>query len=208
MRETPRGFRRRTGASYQPPGWLLEQGRPLAPGEACPTLFRYPGPCGLSDFFAAGLPHLGPVRGGPLWMASMRLWRDVSGARLFGTLAVLQPLHANPCRSRRRGVYVGVNTRLRPEHVAWLPPSGLRARLPWDRIATADEARERLDTYVRRDEARVRDELGSYVEELQQLEAAGAKPLDSPWCEVPAARRRRLLARYGVQPRWSLPGRG
>jgi len=205
VRETPRGFRRRTGASYQPPGWLLAEGRPLAPIEACPTLFRYPGPCGLSDFFGGGLARLGPVPDGTLWMSATRAHADVSGVGRFVTLVVLQPLRLSPCRTSRRGIYVGVNRRLRREHVTWLPPSALRARLPWDRITSASEAREPLERYVRRDEARIREELGRYVEELQLLERAGAVPSDRPWCDVPIARRRRTLARHGVTPTWSVP---
>ena len=202
MRETVAGFEARTGGSYQPPEWLRARVRPLRPDEGCPTLFRYPGPCGLIDHLRGLLRHLGPVPGGDLWVAEQPLHADVAGAALFGTLAVLQPLRHAPGLTERPGVYVGVNAPLRADEVAWLPPSQLRAPLPWDRLANVEQVAAELgDVSVER--ARVAEQLAAYVEEMDALSRAGVPPAGRPWCEVPADERRRLLSDHGLSGRWT-----
>ena len=47
------------------------------------------------------------------------------------------------------------------------------------------------------------EHLGAYLEELSVLERAGAAGPSLPWMDVPAAERRRVLAEYGVTPRWT-----
>lgn len=202
MRETVAGFEARTGRSYQPPGWLHPRARPLRSDEACPTLFRYPGPCGLIDHLRGLLRHLGPVPGGDLWASEQPLHADVAGAALFGTLAVLQPLRHAPGLTERAGIYVGVNAPLHEDEVAWLPPSKLQALLPWDTLATAEQVAAQLGD-VADERARVAEQLAAYVEEMDALAAAGVPPVGRPWCEVPAGERRRLLADHGLSGRWT-----
>ena len=55
MRETVAAFEKRTGTTYDPPPSVGALGRRLAPGESCPTLFRYPGPEGLRDLLIGQL---------------------------------------------------------------------------------------------------------------------------------------------------------
>ena len=202
MRETVTGFEARTGRSYQPPAWLRPRARPLRPEEACPTLFRYPGPCGLIDHLRGLLRHLGPVPGGDLWASEQPLHADVAGAALFGTLAVLQPLRHAPGLTERAGIYVGVNAPLHGDEVAWLPPSKLQAPLPWDTLATAEQVAAELGD-VADERASVAEQLAAYVEEMDALAGAGVPPAGRPWCEVPADERRRLLADHGLSGRWT-----
>lgn len=202
MRETVAGFEARTGESYQPPEGLRARVRPLRRDEACPTLFRYPGPYGLVDQLHGLLRHLGPVPGGDLWAAEQTLHADVAGAALFGTLAVLRPLRHAPGLTERPGVYVGLNSPLRADEVAWLPPSKLQAPLPWDRLATVGQVAAELGD-VSDERARVIDQLAAYVEELDALSRAGVPPAGQPWCAVPLDQRRRLLSERGLSGRWT-----
>lgn len=203
MRETPRAYGRRTGASYQPPDWLTARARPLAPGQSCPTLFRYPGPLGLAAFLDGDMELLAPTPGGRVWLSASRTPAELAAVRQFGTLAVLQPLRLDACRTPQRGVWLGVNRPLPEQTLAWIPPSALRARLPWDGLRERDAAEARLARWIDRDRSRVRDALGRYLEELRALERAGARAPRQPWCRVSQAARRRLLSRHGVSPSWS-----
>jgi hypothetical protein len=198
MKETPAAFTRRTSIAYAPPAHIRVVARPLAPGEPCPTLFRYPGPCGLADFFAGGLAALGPHD--LAWMSARTWFEDSVGARRFGTLAILQPLRLQPGRFRR-GIYAGDNRPLdEGDEIVWLPPSLVDARLPWDDLATAAAARARIDA---RERPLVVDDLCAYLEELDALRASGLPGPGVPWLTVPLAERRRLLAVAGVPGAWT-----
>jgi hypothetical protein len=204
MRETVAAFLRRTGQPYRPPRWLLGRARALGRAEACPTLFRYPGPCGLRDHFEGRLETLGPPQGRELWMAAMPLHDDVGGARLFGTLGVLEPLRFDACRTSRRGIYLGVNRPIGdPALVLWIPPGRLGRRLALDAVGAGRPAPAALRDAGDRERPRVRDRLAAYIEEMAELERAGAAPPGRPWCDVPPGQRRRLLADYGLAPRWT-----
>lgn len=183
--------------------WLRQQARPLAPDEPCPTLFRYPGPCGLIDALNGLLGRLGRTPGGELWMAEQSFHEDVAGAALFGTLAVLQPLRHAPCETERPGIYIGVNGRCDGATFVWLPPSELHAPLEWDALSTAEQAEEALGPH---DDERehVRDRLAAYLEELDALAATGAPRPERPWCELPLGERQRRLEERGVTGRFSV----
>jgi len=204
LRETVRAFVRRTGLPYGPPGWLLGRARPLGPAQGCPTLFRYPGPCGLRDHFDARLETLGPPESRELWMAAMPLHADVGGARHFGTLGVLEPLRFDACRTERRGIYLAVNRPIGDPGLAlWIPPGRVGAELGLDAVAAGSTVPPALRRACDRARPRVRDRLEAYIEEMADLERAGAAPPGLPWCDVPAARRHRVLADHGVRPRWT-----
>src|SRR6185436_10206532 len=106
---------------------------PLDADEPCPTLFRFPGPCGLKSWFAGGLERLGPADQPVLWSAPLPFHDDAYGARFFGTLALLEPLRHSPCRTADGHYFIGDNAaRAADDPVVWLPPSLLDAPIPWD----------------------------------------------------------------------------
>jgi hypothetical protein len=196
MKETPGAFTRRTSIAYAPAPRAL--GRALAAGEPCPTLFRYPGPCGLADWFAGALVLPGPRE--LVWMSARPVVADSAGARLFGTLAILQPLRLQPLRVEP-GIYAGENRPLAAgDELVWVPPSRLHARVPWDELATAAAARALLGDGGR---ARVVDELCAYLEELDALRRSGLPGPGVPWHTVSDAQRRRVLAAAGVSGAWT-----
>lgn len=203
MRETVQAFKKRTGGEYAPPTWLTERYRPLKPRDALPTLFRYPGPCGLREHFHSSLARLGPPDQSTLWMAEKLLWSDTQGAAHFGTVALLQPLKFAACKSPRKGVFVGVNEEVDAELIAWVPPSFLEKRLPWDKLQSAREVASELGPRAEAERALVIRQLNAYLEELSMLEQSGATPTHKPWCEVPKKARLKLMAEFGIKPRWS-----
>lgn len=147
--------------------------RPLAPGEPCPTLYRYPGPCGLALWFAGRLERLAP--GDVLWMSALPIVEDSYGARHFGTLALRRPLDFAPAVAGP-GIYVAENRPLRPDDdIVWIGA----------------------------DRARAIDGLCRYLEELDAMRLRGAPGPGIPWCRVPLRDRLRLLAAFGVTPVWS-----
>lgn len=205
MRETVAAFQIRTGLRYAPPAWLRASARPLAPDEACPTLFRYPGPCGLRELWGMGMPRLGPpsVRG--LWVADAPLHGDVIGALHFGTLAMLEPLRAHPCRADTRpGLLLALNRPLPAcGPLVWVPPSRLLLPLPWDALADPREARALMGPGWDEERREAHAALGAYLEEMGELERRGAPGPRTPWCEVPEHERRSMLERWGVRGRWT-----
>lgn len=126
---------------------------------------------------------------------------------LFGTLAVLQPLRLSPCRthcfSHVRDNWVALDRALDPEEVVWIPPSRVRGRLGLDRVASAAQARRRLGRGYAEERARVEERLSAYLEELSEARRRGAPGPSQHWCRVSAAKRRALLARFGVSSRWT-----
>jgi hypothetical protein len=200
MLETPRAFTRRTSIAYASSARAAILAAPLAPDTPCPTLFRYPGPCGLADWFAGDMTRLGP--GLLLWLADRPWWRDTFGARFFGTLAVLTPLRfgASPAGP---GIYVGDNTPLDPDEVIWVPPVALARPIPWNDLATAASARRHLPADLAGERHRAIDGLSHYLEELDAMRASGAPGPGVPWCQVPRERRLRQLAEHGVRATWS-----
>lgn len=207
MKETPRAFERRTGGRYDPPGWLRQLARPLDADRALPTVFRYPGPCGMKRWFEGRLETLGPPDDRILWFAEPTIHEDALGAAHFGTFAILEPLAFQPCAIRRGGVYVAENRPVAVDApVAWVPPGALHAPLPWDELATAGAARAALAPFVAAERARVEESLGRYHEELAAMRRSGAPGPWILWHDVPARVRRRMLDRWGVAPVWTGPG--
>ncbi len=206
MKETVRAFEERTRSSYDPPAFLRALGRPLAPRDACPTLFRYPGPEGLRDLLTGALQRLAPLERDAVWLASAPRGVRPRAVGLFGTVAVLQPLRLAPCATGERGVYIGLNAALADlELVAWVPPSAVVRRIGWDALETAAAAARQFGPRYAEERAAVFDRLGAYLEELSELHRAGAPGPTRPWCDVPARERRRLVEQYGVRPRWTAP---
>jgi len=201
MLETPRSFTGRTSIAYAPAARVTFLATPLGSDTPCPTLFRYPGPCGLADWFAGAMSRLGPRE--LLWLADRPLWRDTFGARFFGTLAILQPLRFQVC-AEGPGIYLGENDALDPDEVVWLPPSALARQIPWDGIATAAAARPFLPADLAGERHRAIDALGRYLEELDAMRLTGAPGPGIPWCQVPLAERLALLARHGVKASWTV----
>jgi hypothetical protein len=206
MEESPRSFTGRTSIAYAPPERVTFLARPLAPDERCPTLFRYPGPCGLADWFAGTMTRLGPDSTHRLlWLADRPLWRDVEGARHFGTLAVLAPLRFQ-VGAHGPGVWLGANEALGPverESVVWVPPSAFAGAIPWGSIGSAAAARPFLPPDLASERHRAIDALCRYLEELDGLRRAGAPGPGLPWCQVPRAERLRLLADHGLRAVWT-----
>lgn len=211
MRETPAAFARRTGTRYAPPPTLLSAlppgGRPLRPREACPTLFRYPGPRGLAGLLDGRRGRLAPPEAPGTWL-SVRPGAAGRGPELFGAVALLEPLRLHPCLAPDAAggpdAYLGLNAALgEGEGAVWVPPSAFGRRVAWDRLLTADEVRRRLGRDLAKERGAVRDALGAYLEEMDQLSRAGLPPLPKAWHDVGRARRRSLLASCGAVGRWT-----
>jgi hypothetical protein len=209
VKERVVAFERRTGERYAPPLWLQALGRPLASRDACPTLFRHPGPEGLLAQLQGRLAALGPAGRGHLWLTSRPTGAYPRPVSLFGTLALLQPLRLQPCRTHcfthTRDNWIALDRAVAPVELAWVPPSHVRGGVSFDRIRTADEARRRFGSGYDDERRRTLDRLSAYLEELGELKRAGAPGPRRHWCAVPARERRALLATYGVAARWTRP---
>ena len=203
MKESVSRFQRRTGLVYGPPPALVGVARELATREVCPTLFRYPGPEGLSILLHGQAGRLAPA-GRWAWLASRADATRPAATRLFGSLAVLEPLRLQPCEvPDRPGEYWATNPELREgAELVWVPPSRVTAPMSWDRIGTCEQAVRRLGAAYRDERPAVLDALGAYLEELSCVAQAGLAPAGA-WHDVPLARRRRLLADCGATPRWT-----
>lgn len=208
MKETPRAFEARTHQRYRPVVALTRRGRALQPDEPCPTLFRYPGPIGLARLLQGATAELAPDDTRFVWLAETSATLRPRGARLFGSIAVVEPLRLAPVRAvdpdgndvwlaRDRRVHEG-------QDVAWVPPTLVGAPFDWDRLARAGQVAERLGAAAYASErGRTVDQLAAYVEELNELARCGAFDPARPWHEVDPAERRRLLASCGIAPRFS-----
>ena len=204
VRESVAAFEKRTGLVYAPPALLRSRARPLRGRESCPTLFRYPGPDGLLALLRGGLRRLAPPGTDWLWLAGTPTGTQARSVGLFGAVAVLEPLRLSPCVARERGAFLGANRQVSAhEGLVWVPPSRVRARLPWDRIRTPDEAIRRFGPGYGEERAAVAERLAAYLEELSALRRAGAPDPPRPWCAVSPRQRRALLERHGVPATWT-----
>lgn len=209
VRERVAAFERRTGQRYAPPLWLTALGDPLRSRESCPTLFRFPGPEGLQAHFQGRLRHTGLPGRAHVWLTSRPTGACARPVSLFGTLALLRPLHLHPCRthcfSHTKDNWIALDRAVAPEETAWVPPSLVRSGVSLDRARTAGEAARRFGRGYESERRRVEEQLSAYLEELSELRRAGAPGPRRHWCAVPARERRVLLARHGLRPRWTKP---
>lgn len=201
MKETVAEFTKRTGLKYTPPKFVTKQATALERDEALPTLFRFPGPCGLLEEFLQGAKLLGPQKGGELWAADAPLNSEARGAEHFGTIALLQPLRFHFAR-QQPGIYVGVNLPIPREELAWIPPSRIRAAIPWDSIKTASEAAKALGN-TERERHEVLADLAEYRKELVAVAKAKIDRPDVRWCDRPAEERARLLKAKRLASPWT-----
>jgi len=206
MKETAGEFERRTGVRYDPPPAVRSRGAPLGPGDACPTLFRFPGPEGLRKFLRGEAKRLGPGLRSWTWVHERPDGAGTAGAARFGSAAVLDPLVLQPCRSEEPGAWIALS-RLPgdPESYVWVPPSLLAVPLRWDEIRRAGELRERVGPAYDEELARVGEDLDAYLEELSALARSGAPGPAIPWCDVAEGERFRRLSESGVKPIWTRP---
>ncbi len=173
MKETPRQFEARTGLVYAPPDWLRAAGHRLGDDEPCPTLFRYPGAEALLRFLSGCLETLSPGASRRLWLASAAVHDDVAEAAALGTLALLEPLRVSAVRTEAPGVFLGVNERgVAAGPVVWVPPSCVGRNLPWDGIATLEEAGAAFGPEAAAERERVVRALHGRLESARGLESA------------------------------------
>ncbi len=205
MKETVAVFLKRTGKTYAPGADLRAFGRLLRAAEACPTLFRYPGPEGLQAALQGTLRRLAPQGRTGVWLST-----DIRGrggqpqaVGLFGTLAVLEPLRLSPVKTRESSMLLGENLRVDEALIAWTPASALRKRLAWDRLRTSDEVARAVGRGYAEERARTLDQLHAYLEELDALRRVDAPGDAVPWCTLLPAERRRRLAASGIRPIWT-----
>jgi hypothetical protein len=207
MKETPRQFEKRTGLRYAPSRTLRAVGRVLGPGEPCPTLFRYPGPFGLARLLEGGAGRLAPEGASAVWLSDEPATRRASATRLFGSVAVMEPLRLRPVRATDAEgfeAWLGRDGVVREgEDVVWVPAGMLDARYDWDGLADPQQVRDHLGGRYDDERRRVQDTLGAYVEELSGLARAGVAPPATAWHELSKAARRRMLASAGLAPRFS-----
>lgn len=197
MKETPDKFQARTGLAYR----AIGHGRPPGPSEAVPTLFRYPGPQGLAEVLQGRLERLAPPEAPLVWLAEAAKADNAKSVGLFGVLAVLQPLRLGVVRDGRH--WLAENRALgAADGLVWLPPVAVRAGVNLDRVAEPEQAIRKVKNYAD-EKVRVTDQLGAYLEELGALHNAGAKPPERPWCALPVAARKKLLAKHGLRGRFT-----
>lgn len=203
MTESPAEFARRTGRPYEPLQSRTTAARVLGPADACPTLFRFPGACGLVEWLLGSLVTLGKRTDAELWAATAPLNGEVPGAIHFGTFALLQPLRFGMCEASP-GIFVGANRPLDdPDRIAWIPPSAMEAAIPWDRVSSAGEAAEYLGTGIEREREAVIDSLDLYAREVEAIAKAGVPDPEIRWCDRPEELRAKLLAEFGVGAIWT-----
>jgi hypothetical protein len=208
MKETVASFMRRTGEPYAPAGMLRLLGTPLGPRDACPTLFRQPGPEGIRDLLQGALCRLAPAERDHLWLTSRPTGAYARVVAELGTVAVLQPLRFTPCRTHcfqhTRDNWVAANRAVEDDDtIVFVPPAWTNESIAWDRLATAAEARRAMGSRYADEVALARERVFAYLEELSDLRRAGAPGPSGHWCEEPVAARRALLARYGLRPLWT-----
>lgn len=199
MRETVADFTRSTGIAYDPPEFVTRQARALGPNDALPTLFRFPGPCGLVEEFLQGIETLAPAA--ELWAADRPVNSEARGVTHFGTIALLRPLRFS-FAAERPGIWVGKNAPIPRDELVWIPPSAVHAPIPWDSIATAEQAGAQLGDTTHEREV-ILAALSLYREELDAVAAAGLPGREIRWCDRPDEERARLLAEAGLTPRWT-----
>lgn len=201
--ESPAEFAHRTGGSYDPPPAIAMAARALAPDERCPTLFRFPGACGLAEYFLGSMTTLAKPANAELWAAADPLNGEVPGVVHFGTFALLQPLRFGMCEASP-GLWVGANRAIDdPGRILWIPPSATAARIPWDRIADASDAVAWLGSGVDRERDEVIDSLDLYAREVEDIARAGVPDPEIRWCDRPEELRARLLAEFGLGATWT-----
>ena len=167
------------------------------------TLFRYPGPCGLRDYFIGRLTLLGAPESRLVWLSDSPLHPEARSAAHFGTLAILRSagLEAEP--DGEPGVFVARNLPVPCSALFWVPPSALARPLPWDGVATDVEARALFGPEWDGERRATRESLDRHLEERLALEEAGAGDLPARWGDLPEAKRREVLLRFGIAPRWT-----
>jgi len=212
LRETPNEFQRRTGHRYAPSDELRAFGRHLRPDEAVPTLFRFPGACGMAAFLGLepAPATLGPEGQPHAWLTHSRNHSFSAGAQQFGTLVVLQPLRFSPWFGEYNRPPIDATGQVLPvwalpnrpitdeDAVVWIPASALETELPWDTLCNASELPD-----WSAEKRQAIESLHRYREEMFALKQAGEPPLPHPWFEVPASQRTALLERHAIPCRWT-----
>lgn len=212
MTETFIDFEARTGGKYDPPESVTKLGRVFESWEACPTLFRSPGPGAIRAWFEGTLEHLAHPDAELIWLSDNENSTSPAESAQFGALAILQPLHLQVCKTRERGSFLGLNSPIRTrttplglgrDGLVWVPPSALGRGIRWAHVGTKRDAESYFGPDLASERSQVLDRIDAYIAEVAALESAGADFGDVPWYAMNAGQRQDLLETHGVQSRWT-----
>lgn len=212
MTETFIDFEARTGGTYNPPEEMRKLGRVFESWEACPTLFRSPGPGAIRAWFEGTLEQLAHPDAPLVWLSDNENSTSPAESAQFGTLSILQPLHLQVCKTRERGSFLGrnspIHSRTTPaglgrDGIVWVPPSALGRGIRWAHVGTKRDAESYFGPDLASEQSQVLDRIDAYLAEVKALEAAGAELGDVPWYANTDKERQSILEQYSVPSRWT-----
>lgn len=212
MTETFLDFEARTGGTYDPPDKVTQLARRFDSWEACPTLFRSPGPGGLRAWFEGTLDRLAHQDAPLVWLSDSETGTSPTESKLFGVLAILQPFHLQVCSTREEGSFLGVNAKLRSrtthlglgrDAIVWVPPSAIGRSVRWHHVSVERDAKQLFGPHLEAEKSKVLASLNAYLDELAAVEGAGAGPQDVAWYDVPVEERVAILEQHSLPARWS-----
>ena len=204
MKERVAAFERRTGERYAPPALAAARSATRSPrARAARRSSASPAPRGCRRTSRTGSGSSRRPGGGHLWLTSRPTGAYPRPVDLFGTLAVLQPLRLQPCRTHcfthTRDNWIALDRAVDPEEIAWIPPSLVRWAVSLDRVRTAAEARRRFGAgYDGRARAASWTASRPTSRSCRSCAARALRARRGTGAPCPAAERRALLARHGA----------
>lgn len=197
----------RTVPAASAPPMLAHYGPPVAAQDVPRVLLRFPGACGVRDFFTGALRSWSHPDDRVSWFTTRDFGDIHEGAGMFGALAVTLPLGTPVVRLEGSDhVFLCPNGPARPEQdVTWVPPRMVRGVADWSVFAGVAEVRAACGPLLEEERWAVRQAVNAYFEEISGLARAGVPYPSTPWYATPLEERLTLLGRAGAAPRWSAP---
>jgi hypothetical protein len=193
-------------AAVTPP--MLAHFGPAVPAQEVPrVLLRFPGACGVRDFFQGALRCWSHPEDRVSWFTTRNFGDIHEGAGMFGALAVALPRGTPVVRLEGSDhVFLCPNGPARIEQdVTWVPPRMVRSVRDWGAYAGVAEVRAACGPALEEERWAVRQAVNAYFEEISGLSRAGLPFPATPWYATPLDERLTLLRRAGAVPRWSAP---
>ncbi len=191
-------------------------GAPLTKEQLPKILFRFPGPCGLSDLSMGKMKTLSPSDLPNTFLFKDRFDFVSEGIQSFGVFTILNPADfevvclddetlsaLNYAQEDRGRIFLGTNRPVQERlDFLWMPSRIYNMKSQWSQISAESLKEIVFDSNYESERESSFESVNHYMEEVGQIEKK-IGPLSQPWYSYSGIERKETLKKAGILSNWT-----